>query len=146
MSKEQVEEFMQSFKLFDKNSDGIVNIAELETILRSLGQTPSKEELATMIKDVDTEGKGEISGDQFLVMMATKMQETIDPIEACFGAFDKNKDRRIDATELQAVMESLGEKLTLEEIKVMIRALAAPGEDHVTFDTFAKLAKSQQKI
>jgi len=132
---------MQAFKLFDKDANGIVSIPELDTILRSLGVSPTKEELAVIVKDVDTEGKGEISSDQFLVMMARKMAEPTDELRDCFNYFDKNRDNRIDATELQAVMESLGEKLTLEDIRAMIHALA-PGEDYVTFEQFAKMAKS----
>lgn len=44
--------------------------------MRSLGQTPSREELASMIKEVDTDGNGEIDFEEFLDMMATKMSST----------------------------------------------------------------------
>jgi Ca2+-binding EF-hand superfamily protein len=33
-----------------------ITVEELETVLRSLGQTPTKDELATMVNDVDTDG------------------------------------------------------------------------------------------
>lgn len=61
-------------------------------------------------------GNGEIDFDEFLAMLATKMSETQDEYAECYRVFDKNKDGFIDAAELKQVMESLGEKLTDEEV------------------------------
>lgn len=68
LTAEQVNEFQQAFNLFRKDNDGnplsyvqnwlqdVITVEELETVLRSLGQTPTKDELATMVNDVDVEG------------------------------------------------------------------------------------------
>jgi hypothetical protein len=44
---------------------GNITIQELETVMRSLGQTPTKDELAGMIKEVDKDGNGEIDFDEY---------------------------------------------------------------------------------
>jgi len=144
LSPEQVAEFKEAFNLFDKNGDGSITISELETVMRSLGQTPTKDELAAMIKSVDVDGNGEIDFDEFLAMLASKMSETQDELAECFGVFDKNKDGFIEAAELKQVMESLGEKLTNEDIQHMISELDPEKTGKVSYDNFLKMAVGQK--
>ena len=50
-------ELRATFLLFDKDGDGTVNITELGTVMRSMGQEPSDDELRAMIAEVDVDGK-----------------------------------------------------------------------------------------
>jgi calmodulin len=83
LSEEQIAEFQEAFKLFDKDNNGkqiskkrklnleapysfslliielkigSITIQELGTVMRSLGQTPSESELVDMINEVDADG------------------------------------------------------------------------------------------
>ena len=49
-------ELREAFSLFDKDGDGSISTKELGTVMRSLGQTPSDEELYDMVKEVDADG------------------------------------------------------------------------------------------
>ena len=49
-------EFREAFSLFDKNSDGTISSAELGTVMRSLGQNPTENELQDMINEIDVDG------------------------------------------------------------------------------------------
>ena len=49
-------EFREAFSLFDKDGDGTVSSTELGTVLRSLGQNPTDEELTQLINEVDADG------------------------------------------------------------------------------------------
>ena len=49
-------EFREAFSLFDKNGDGTISSTELGTIMRSLGQNPTENELQDMINEVDVDG------------------------------------------------------------------------------------------
>ena len=49
-------EYYQAFTLFDKDKDGCITATELGHIMRTLGQTPTEEELADMIREVDIDG------------------------------------------------------------------------------------------
>ena len=55
--------------MFDKDGNGTIDIEELGIVMRSLGQSPTKEELDTIINDADIDGDGQIDFDEFVVMM-----------------------------------------------------------------------------
>ena len=44
-------------RIFDKDGDGTISTAELGTVMRNLGQTPTEEELHDMINEVDKDGE-----------------------------------------------------------------------------------------
>ena len=59
LNEVQIAEIREIFSLFDKNSDGYVNTAELGTIVRGLNLNPSDSEVNEMIKEVDPSGVGQ---------------------------------------------------------------------------------------
>ena len=79
-SEETKAEFQEAFNLFDKDGDGTITIDELATVMKSLGQKPTLQELEDMIKEVDNDGNGEIDFQEFLDLMALKMKD-IEPEE-----------------------------------------------------------------
>ena len=50
-------ELREAFGLFDKDGDGSITTDELGTVMRNLGQFPSVDELAMMLKEIDIDGK-----------------------------------------------------------------------------------------
>ncbi|KAL5021564.1 hypothetical protein ScPMuIL_000719 [Solemya velum] len=52
-SEEQIKELREAFRLFDKDGDDSITAEELGTVMRSLGQFPSTEELKQMLKEID---------------------------------------------------------------------------------------------
>lgn len=53
---------------------GCITVEELATVIRSLDQNPSEEELQDMINEVDADGNGTIEFTEFLNLMAKKMK------------------------------------------------------------------------
>ena len=51
-----IPEFKEAFSLFDKDGDGTITTKELGTVMRSLGQNPTEQELHDMINEVDVDG------------------------------------------------------------------------------------------
>lgn len=43
--------------MFDKDGDGTITTKELGTVMRSLGQNPTDQELEDMVNEVDVDGK-----------------------------------------------------------------------------------------
>jgi hypothetical protein len=52
-------------------------VEELATVIRSLDQNPTEEELQDMISEVDADGNGTIEFDEFLNLMARKIKVII---------------------------------------------------------------------
>ncbi|KAI4344094.1 hypothetical protein L6164_011364 [Bauhinia variegata] len=61
-----VAELEQVFKKFDVNGDGKILASELGSIMASLGEPTSEEELISIIKGVDFDGDGCINLDEFI--------------------------------------------------------------------------------
>uniref|UniRef100_A0AAR5PC58 EF-hand domain-containing protein n=1 Tax=Dendroctonus ponderosae TaxID=77166 RepID=A0AAR5PC58_DENPD len=75
LSEDQVAEFKEAFMLFDKDEDGMITMAELGVVMRSLGQRPTETELRDMVNEVDQDGNGTIEFNEFLQMMSKKMKD-----------------------------------------------------------------------
>ncbi|XP_073005761.1 calmodulin-like [Typha latifolia] len=141
LNKEEISEFQEAFSLFDKDGDGCITSEELDTVIRSLGQSPKEEELHQMIHEVDADRNGTIEFGEFLNLMARKMKENDgeDELKEAFKVFDKDQNGYISASELRHVMINLGEKLTDEEVEQMIAAADLDGDGQVNYDEFAKM-------
>lgn len=50
-------EYREAFSLFDKDGSGSITNDELGTVMESLGQHPTEEELNDMINEVDIDGE-----------------------------------------------------------------------------------------
>jgi len=136
-----IEEFKEAFKLFDKDGDGTIDSSELGTVMRSLGQNPTENELVDMINEVDADGNGCIDFEEFIQMMAKKMQDTDSEQELreAFRVFDRDGNGFISAGELRHVMTNLGEKLTDDEVDEMIREADLDGDGLVNYEEFVTM-------
>merc|ERR1712165_197587 len=123
LTEEQIAEFKEAFSLFDKDGDGKITTKELGTVMRSLGQNPKEEELNEMINEIDEDGNGTVDFDEFLIMMSKKIKEndSEEELREAFKVFDADGNGYINAVELRQVMMNLGEKLTEEEVEMMIK-------------------------
>ena len=55
------DEIEKSFKLFDKNKDGYLDIDDLKYVAELIGETMSQEELNEMIKEADQDKDGKVT-------------------------------------------------------------------------------------
>ena len=122
LTDEQIAEFKEAFQIFDKDGDGSITTKELGTVMRSLGQNPSDDEIRQMIIDVDEDKSETINFKEFLGLMAKKMKEndSEDELIEAFKVFDRDGNGKISAHELRYVMLSSGEDLTEQDIQEMV--------------------------
>ncbi|KAJ8309338.1 hypothetical protein KUTeg_014212 [Tegillarca granosa] len=116
------DEFREAFNLFDEDGGGSITAKELGTVMKSLGQNPTEQEIEDMINEVDEDGNGEIEFEEFLAMMVKTMasSDNEDELREAFKIFDRDNSGGINAAELKQVMAVIGEKLTDEEVECMI--------------------------
>ena len=55
--------YFQAFLVFDKDRNGLIDIDELKSVLISLGENLSDEELREMMKEADIDGNGGVDFD-----------------------------------------------------------------------------------
>ncbi|KAI4901525.1 hypothetical protein NFI96_033442, partial [Prochilodus magdalenae] len=94
LSEEMIAEFKAAFDMFDTDGGGDISTKELGTVMRMLGQNPSREELDAIIEEVDEDGSGTIDFEEFLVMMVQQLKEdqagkSEEELSECFRVFDK---------------------------------------------------------
>ena len=112
LSEEQISSIKESFSLFDKDGDGIIDINLLGVLVRSLNQYPTELEIEEMKREVDPESTSKIDFPEFLSLMARKIKD-IDPEEELLEAFkviDKNNNGYINSQELAYNLTNNGEK------------------------------------
>jgi len=137
-----LEEWKEAFKLFDKDGNGVIDRAELITVLRSLGHNPTPQEITDMIQAADFTKDGVVDFDEFVVMMINQNRQCCkseDEMRAAFKVFDKNGDGYVNANELRQVMKTLGEVMTDEEIDEMIKEADIDGDNRINYDEFSKV-------
>ncbi|KAL4237342.1 hypothetical protein ACF0H5_002060 [Mactra antiquata] len=138
LTEEQIAEFREAFRLFDKDGDGTISTKELAIVMGSLGQNPSASELEDMINEIDADGSGAIDFPEFLQMMAVKMNsaESEDDIREAFKVFDTEGKGYISSVELRNVMSNLGEKITDEEVDEMMREADMDGDGTIDYEEY----------
>ena len=62
------EKLQSAFKMFDKDGSGLISAAEIKEVL-GFGKTLSEEAVNEIVKQVDANGDGEISFEEFAQMM-----------------------------------------------------------------------------
>lgn len=145
LTDEQNAEFKEAFQIFDKDGDGSITTKELGTVMRSLGQNPSDDEIRQMIIDVDEDKSETIDFKEFLGLMAKKMKEndSEDELIEAFKVFDRDGNGKISARELRYVMLSSGEDLTEQDIQEMVLEADTDGDGYIDYEEFVRIMMNQ---
>uniref|UniRef100_H3BH85 Troponin C, skeletal muscle n=1 Tax=Latimeria chalumnae TaxID=7897 RepID=H3BH85_LATCH len=141
LSEELISEFKAAFDMFDADGGGDISTKELGTVMKILGQNPSREELDAIIEEVDEDGSGTIDFEEFLVMMVRQMKEEAkgkseEELAQFFRVFDKNADGYIDRDELLEILQSSGEPVTDEEIDELMKEGDKNNDGKLDFDVW----------
>ncbi|KAK1157697.1 troponin C, skeletal muscle-like [Acipenser oxyrinchus oxyrinchus] len=149
LSDEMVAEFKAAFDMFDTDGGGDISTKELGTVMKMLGQNPSREELDAIIEEVDEDGSGSIDFQEFLVMMVQQLKEdqagkSEEELSEFFRVFDTNGDGYIDRDEFATIIRSSGETISDFEIDELMADGDKNMDGKLDFDEFLKMMEGVQ--
>ena len=122
---------------------GMITASELGIVLRAMNQNFTDQQLKKIIASFDDNGDGEIDFEEFVSMMSqqeSNMRE-VDELQEAFNVFDKDGDGTITASELERVMQALGENVSRATIELMISSVDVNGDGEIDFGEFKQMMR-----
>ncbi|RCV43634.1 hypothetical protein SEVIR_9G315200v4 [Setaria viridis] len=143
LDDDQLAELREIFRSFDRNADGSLTQLELGSLLRSLGLTPSADQLDALITRADTNSNGLVEFSEFVALVAPDLLADSSPysedqLRRLFAIFDRDGNGFITAAELAHSMARLGHALTVKELTGMIKEADTDGDGRINFQEFSR--------
>ncbi|KAJ7390484.1 hypothetical protein OS493_025189 [Desmophyllum pertusum] len=136
----QLEEYFEAFRCFDKDNSGYITTKELGTLMKSLGENPTENELQRIINTVDIDRNGMMDFQEFVKLMSTKNQFGMEVNEAkgAFRIFDSDDRGYVLTSELRQAFGRLEENISESELDDIL-------EDKCQAETGKYLLKSLRR-
>merc|ERR1712178_670224 len=135
-NEEQVEEFKEAFSMYDTENTGIIATNDLGSLMRSLGRNADE---ATLQKDIllsDPDRTGGINFQDFLTVMANKMDDSVGEevaiIRECFEVFDQGKTGIISRDDMMHIMGEIA-GLEEQELEEMLKEMDPKNTGNIAY-------------
>jgi len=130
-----------SFASFDKRGEEQIRVNDISGAMKKIGHNIHPDFLESMEDEIDTEGTGFISFEEFTAIVTKKMQADEDEreLKEIFRVLDKEKKGEVNVSELRWILKNLGDDLTEDDIDDMIADVDTDGSGWVDYEEFAKL-------
>ena len=141
LNEEKINEYKESFSIFDKDNDGYITYAQLAEIIKILGHNIPDEDLQKMFREFDIDNKGSIDFKEFLGIMARKMRDTeteTDFVNA-FNIFDRDHNGLINGQELFDIFQSLGIEATKDDCDELIKDADLDMDGFINYEEFVRM-------
>nr|CAD7427139.1 unnamed protein product [Timema monikensis] len=133
----------KAFEAFDREKKGCISTDMVRTILEMLGHHVDDQIIKDIINEVDADGSGELEFDEFVTLAgrflieedAEAMQQEL---KEAFRLYDKEGDGYITTAVLREILKELDDKLTKEELDMMIEEIDTDGSGTVDFDVLKR--------
>lgn len=141
----EMDELRDCFSLYDTVGDGKIESSCFGDVLRAVGENPTEAEVRKAVQEVDPQGNKRITFEEFVpVLMSFRSRRgktTTDDFVDSLRVFDKDGSGLISSGELRHVLTSLGEKMTDEELDVLLQGLE-DNQGQVNYEEFVKTVMS----
>ncbi|KAL6512951.1 hypothetical protein OROHE_019741 [Orobanche hederae] len=136
-SQTEKDDIEKVFNKFDTNGDGKISPAELGDVLNSLGSETSADEVGRLMSELDRNGDGYVDLSEFKSFQLSGYGDA--ELKDAFDLYDKDKDGKISAGELQAVLRSMQENRSIEDCERMIDCFDVDGDGYINFKEFKEM-------
>ncbi|XP_066970603.1 calmodulin-like [Macrobrachium rosenbergii] len=134
LTPQEESEARECFAIYGK--DGMIPTSALGSALRSLGVNPTNAEIKALADELGNPQSIDFSTFLRLLTKDFTPADSAEEIQEAFGVFDKDGNGSISATELKHVLMTMGEKLTEEEVEIMIHEADIDGEGQIYYQQF----------
>ncbi|KAJ8951046.1 hypothetical protein NQ314_007746 [Rhamnusium bicolor] len=139
LSKEQIGLLKNAFDTFDVEKKGSIGTVMIGTILSMLGIQTTDQMLRDIISEVDADGSGELEFEEFITLASRFMVEEDaeamqQELKEAFRLYDKEGNGYITTSTLKEILKELDDKLTSDELDMMIAEIDSDGSGTVDFD------------
>ncbi|KAL1498071.1 hypothetical protein ABEB36_008928 [Hypothenemus hampei] len=143
LDKEQLAMLKATFDAFDVDKKGFISTDMIGTIMDLLGTQLIGEELEEIIEEIDEDGNGEVSFEEFANLAARFLieeEEDTDAIQTelkgAFRMYDREGNGFITIEVLREILQELDEKLTDDDLDSMIDEIDSDGSGTVDWEEF----------
>ncbi|XP_060833944.1 troponin C-like [Rhopalosiphum padi] len=146
LSKDQLKVLRKAFDTFDTEKNGKITCANINIILDMLGHATDTVTVRNIVAEIDHQGTGTLSFDDFCTLAARFMTEEEEDSEAiktelreAFRLYDKEGNGYITTEVLREILSELDNNMSDEELDQMIDEIDADGSGTVDFDEFMEV-------
>ncbi|XP_017776946.1 PREDICTED: troponin C-like [Nicrophorus vespilloides] len=144
LNKEQIALLKNAFDTFDVEKKGSIGTVMIGTILGMLSISLDEKMLNDIINEVDEDGSGELEFEEFVTLASRFMvEEDAEAMQAelkeAFRLYDKEGNGYISTSVLKEILKELDDKITNEELDMMIAEIDSDGSGTVDFDEFMEV-------
>jgi len=135
--EQDIDEFRECFYLNARNNGMIKTLDELSLIMRSLGMSPTINELKKYLKDKG----GKMSFADLLTVMHehNQVEKIPDEILDAFRSADPNKTGLVPAKDLRYILAKWGERLSSKEVDHLFREANVSNNGMVKYADFIRI-------
>ncbi len=143
MSKQLTASYLSELKAvfdsFDADGNGTLSQDEIANVLRSLGMSPSDEDIASIFMHTDSDLSNSIEFSEFAQWMAEKVDVTCqEDLQEIFRLIDLDGSGAISTDELRRLLESLKIDRNDEEIEALMQQADVDGNGLIEYNEFAR--------
>ena len=148
LSEEQVYEIREAFDLFDIDGTGRIDPSELLLALNTFGYDSARDDIKRVIEKIAKVKKPSIDFNDFLKLVNSTLQsrDPLEEIDKAFARFDDDSTYSSSFRNLKRVSLELGEQLTDDELREMIKAADEDGDGEIGRDEFMRMMQRAQIV
>ncbi|KAI4864067.1 EF-hand [Hypoxylon rubiginosum] len=145
LSAEEIQVFKELFDSYDTDKGGNISVEEFAKVLsQSPGKIPTEEEVKIIIQEVDIDGDGTISFNEFITMMTGQLYPPADEDAEYANAwkqFEPSLKGSITQSQFRQLMAGLGESVSDAEVDQLVNNV--DGEGKLSYKEFVHFMKNR---
>lgn len=146
LTEQDIYELHDAFDIFDINCDGNISIDKLSSLLFSLKQYITKEELNNILKEEGLDKSETIDFNQFLKILGNKVNQKIidedEYLRNLFDTMDRNKNGVISLHELRYIVLHSNEEISEEDIELLMESVDQDKDGFISYNEFLSIMKN----